>query len=88
MINPYPLKLELFFNISIAVSKLAKQYEIPVIAFSGALNKGYESIYNEGIDAAFSIIPELSTLEEALDQGYVNLRSTAANVAQLLKFHQ
>lgn len=78
----------IFGKTPIAVSKLAKQYEIPVIAFSGALNKGYESIYNEGIDAAFSIIPELSTLEEALDQGYVNLRSTAANVAQLLKFNQ
>lgn len=78
----------IFGKTPIAVSKLAKNYQVPVIAFSGALNKGYESIYNEGIDAAFSIIPELSTLEEALEQGYVNLKSTAMNVAQLLSFNQ
>lgn len=77
----------IFGKTPIAVSKIAKKYQVPVIAFSGALNKGHESIYQEGITAAFSIIPELNSLEKTLKQGSVNLKNTAMNVAQLLKIN-
>lgn len=77
----------IFGKTPIAVSKIAKKHEVPTIAFSGVLNKGYESIYEEGINAVFSILPELTSLEETLEKGYINLRNTAMNVAQLLKIN-
>lgn len=78
----------IFGKTPIAVSKVAKKYKIPTIAFSGTLNRGFESIYEEGILAAFSIIPELTSLEEALVKGSENLEKTAMNAAQLLKIGQ
>lgn len=77
----------IFGKTPIAVSKIAKKHEVPTIAFSGVLNKGYESIYEEGIDAVFSILPELTSLEETLEKGYINLKNIAMNVAQLLKIN-
>ncbi len=41
----------------IGVAKAAKELDIPVIAFAGQLGEGYEAIFNNGIDAAFSIVP-------------------------------
>lgn len=75
----------IFGKTPIAVSKLAKRHNVPTIAFSGCLNKGYESIYEEGIHAAFSIIPEFTSIEEALDKGYENLTNAAMNSAALFK---
>lgn len=78
----------IFGKTPIAVSKLAKENDIPTIAFSGTLNRGFESIYEEGILAAFSIIPELSSVEEALAKGYENLKITAMNAGNLLRIGQ
>lgn len=78
----------IFGKTPIVVSKIAKENNVPAIAFSGTLNRGFESIYEEGILAAFSIIPELTSLEEALVKGSENLEKTAMNAAQLLKIGQ
>ncbi len=69
----------------IAVSKIAKQNGVPTIALAGCLNDGHESIFEEGIDAVFSIIPEFTSLEDALQNGYHNLKHTARNCASLIK---
>lgn len=69
----------------IAVSKIAKQNGVPTIALAGCLNDGHETIFEEGIDAVFSIIPEFTSLEEALQNGYHNLKQTARNCASLIK---
>lgn len=68
----------------IAVSRVAKKYGVPTIALAGCLNQGYDNIYDEGINAVFSIIPEFTSLEEALGNGYHNLKATAANCAKVL----
>ncbi|OJF94684.1 glycerate kinase [Alkalibacterium sp. 20] len=75
----------IFGKTPIAVSQVSKKYGVPTIAFAGCLNKGYENIYDEGIDAAFSIIPEFSSQEDALANGYENLKNTAMNSARVLK---
>ncbi|MBM7539797.1 glycerate kinase [Amphibacillus cookii] len=72
----------------IAVSKVAKKYHKPVIVLSGCINSGFESVYDHGVDAVFSIIPELTTLEEALQRGSENLTRTARNVMAVLKLSQ
>lgn len=68
----------------IAVSRVSKDFGVPTIAFAGCLNKGYENIYEEGINAAFSIIPEFTSLDEALKNGYTNLKNASKNCAKVL----
>lgn len=75
----------IFGKTPIIVSRTAKKLGIPTIAFSGIISEGFESIYSEGINAVFSIVPELTSLDEALENGYKNLEMTAKNVAAVLK---
>ncbi|MDP8162772.1 glycerate kinase [Pasteurella skyensis] len=69
----------------IGVAKTAKQFHKPVIAIVGCLSEDYEVVYQYGIDSVFPIIHRLGTLEEVLQQGKLNLISTAQNVARLYK---
>ncbi|TYS18463.1 glycerate kinase [Rossellomorea vietnamensis] len=70
----------------ICVAKTAKQYNVPVIALAGSLTNDYTNVYDHGIDAIFSIVPGVMTLEEALQSGYENLKNTARNLAVVMKF--
>lgn len=72
----------------IAVSRVAIKHGVPTIALAGCLNEGYESIYDEGIISTFSIIPEFTSLEEALKNGYRNLKAVSMNVAAIVKVAQ
>lgn len=69
----------------LGIAKVAAKYNVPVIALSGVLGKGVEALHNEGIDAFFSILPRLSPLDEALEQGAENLQQAAYNVAKVLQ---
>ncbi|EXJ23890.1 Glycerate kinase [Alkalibacterium sp. AK22] len=68
----------------VAVSRVAHAQGIPVIALAGCLGEGYEAVYEHGIHAAFSILPEFMSVEAALDNGYKNLKQTAQNCARLI----
>ncbi|MGD6801967.1 glycerate kinase [Rossellomorea vietnamensis] len=70
----------------ICVAKTAKQYNVPVIALAGSLTNDYTNVYDHGIDAIFSIVPGVMTLEEALQSGYENLKNTARNLAVVMRF--
>ncbi|GMG68975.1 glycerate kinase [Tetragenococcus halophilus] len=74
-----------FGKTPVAVSHIGKKLGIPTIALAGSLNEGYESIYKEGIDAAFSIIPQLSSLETVLANGKENVETLATNIATIIK---
>lgn len=69
----------------VAVSRVAKKHGVPVIALAGSILEGYESVYDEGIHAVFSILNQPVSLEEALNQGYINLKQTAENVARVIQ---
>ncbi|GAA0365959.1 glycerate kinase [Alkalibacterium iburiense] len=77
-----------FGKTPIAVSRVGKEHGVPTIALAGCLNEGYESIYDEGIISTFSIIPEFTSLEEALKNGYRNLKAVSMNVAAIVKAAQ
>lgn len=70
----------------VAVSRVAKKHDVPVIALAGSISEGYESVYDEGIHAVFSILNQPVNLEEALSQGYINLKKTAENVARVKQY--
>ena len=75
---------------TIAVAKLAKEYNIPVLGIAAILGKGYHEVYAEGIDAVFSIIN--GPMSERLIKAFAAplLSATANNVARLLtlRIHQ
>lgn len=52
----------------IGVAKLAKKYQLPVIAFSGSIVNGANKCNDMGIDAYFSILRNVVTLQEAMDK--------------------
>ncbi|RTF02692.1 glycerate kinase [Serratia marcescens] len=70
------------------VARLARARGLPVIALAGVVEEGAEALHAQGIDAMFSILPRLSTLEVALSQGELNLQRSAANVARAMRVGQ
>ena len=77
----------IFGKTPIVVAKIAKKYDIPVIALVGSISEGHEEVYEHGIDAVFSIISEVADLEETLEAGTQNVEMTARNVAATLKLN-
>ena len=73
-----------FGKTPIVVAKTAEKYGIPVIALVGSISEGYKEVYENGIDAVFSILPEVTDLEEALNNAYRNVEQTARDVAAVL----
>ncbi|EPT6931151.1 glycerate kinase [Cronobacter malonaticus] len=67
----------------IGVARVAKQFQRPMVAIAGSLTPDYQIVHEHGIDAAFSVIDRIVTLQEALDDAERNLRVTARNVAAL-----
>ncbi|MEB8478634.1 glycerate kinase [Cronobacter malonaticus] len=67
----------------IGVARVAKQFQRPVVAIAGSLTPDYQIVHEHGIDAAFSVIDRIATLQEALEDAERNLRVTARNVAAL-----
>ncbi len=70
----------------IGVARLAKKYGKTVIAFSGCVTDDAIACNQHGIDAYFPIIPQIITLQEALntDNAYRNLMNTAHQVFRLI----
>ncbi|KPU83056.1 glycerate kinase [Psychromonas sp. PRT-SC03] len=69
----------------IGVARLAKQYDLPVIAIAGSLSVDCDVVYEHGIDSLFSIVPGAMSLEDALQSAALNVQKTANNTAALLK---
>ena len=71
----------------VGVSKRAKALNkaLPVIAIAGSVGEGYEAVFDHGIDAVFSVVNGVVTLEEALEKGAVNVEKTAENIGRLVK---
>jgi len=72
-------------KVPVGVARLAKRLGIPVIAICGATQEGYEEVYNHGINAVFDITPKIMPLDIALKDAKKNIKSTANNIARVLK---
>ena len=77
-------KQTIFGKTPIVVAKIAKKYKVPVLAFVGSISEGYEEVYEKGVDAVFSVLSEVTSLEQALENSYKNIKQTAQNVAIIL----
>ena len=68
----------------VGVARWAKQHNLPVIALCGSIGEGAEGVHEVGIDALFSVVPGVCSLEEALANGAENLERTGAQIGRLL----
>lgn len=70
----------------VGVAKRAKDVwaGVPVVAIAGSIGSDYEAVFDHGIDAVFSVVNGVVTLEEALANGAVNVEKAAENIARLL----
>lgn len=71
----------IFGKTPIGVAKTAKLYGIPVIGIAGSLSADVAVVCEHGIDAVFSIMPRVMTLQEAFADAEVNVTFTAQNIA-------
>ncbi|MBR9786464.1 glycerate kinase [Vibrio sp. J1-1] len=65
------------------VAKVAKQFDLPVIALAGCTGENYQAVYECGIDAVFVCVSRAMSLPEALEEADINLENLAENVARL-----
>ena len=69
------------------VAKIAKEYDKPVIAFSGCVTKDAIACNEHGIDAFFPVLRSVSTLDEAMcrTNAMQNIEDTAEQVFRLIR---
>jgi len=68
------------------VAAAAKRAGKKVVAVAGYVGDGIETLYDEGIDAIFGIVPGAGELPELLAAGPENVARTCENIARVLKF--
>ena len=69
----------------IGVARMAKRFGKPVIGIAGCLSTDAGVVHAHGIDAVFSVLSQVCTVEEALTNAAVNVRTASRNIAATLK---
>lgn len=72
-------------KVPVGVAKVAKKYHKPVIGIAGCLTTDVGVVHQHGIDAVFSVLTQIGTLEEAFSGAFDNIRRASRNVAATLK---
>lgn len=67
------------------VAKIAKKYDIPVIAIAGGIGKDAETLYSKGFDSIFSIVDGPMTLDNAIENSSILIERTAERIARVFK---
>ncbi|PKB86308.1 glycerate kinase [Ewingella americana] len=75
-------------KVPIGVARVAKKHNKPVIGIGGSLTKDVDVVFDHGLDAVFSVLSSICTLEEALEHAAENLHNTARNIAATIKLAQ
>ena len=75
-------------KVPVGVAKVAKLYHKPVIGIAGSLTADVGVVHQHGLDAVFSVLFSICSLEEALANAAQNVRLTARNVAATIKAGQ
>ena len=70
------------------VAATAKASGKKVIALAGYIGEGIDTLYAEGFDAIFSIIPGAGELKKLLKDGPANVERTCENIARVLKLSE
>ncbi|MBO0995724.1 glycerate kinase [Bacillus sp. SD088] len=65
----------------------ANIHHVPVVAFAGSVQEGYEPLFKKGLLSVHSIINNPCDLEEAFIKAEENLFQTVENVVRLINFN-
>ncbi|MCT4703115.1 glycerate 2-kinase [Enterobacteriaceae bacterium H20N1] len=68
-------------KVPIGVAAVAKKYRKPVIGIAGSLSKDVAVVHQYGIDAVFSVLHSVSTLDEALKNASENIYRASRDIA-------
>lgn len=71
-------------KVPVGVARVAKRYHKPVIAIAGSLTHDAGVVHQHGLDAVFSVLYRICSLQDALDEAADNLRIAARNIAATL----
>lgn len=74
-----------FGKTPVGVAKAAKRYHIPVIALAGSVSDDSDVVLNHGIDALYSIVPGIISLEKAIENAEYYITKAARNIAAACK---
>lgn len=74
----------IFGKTPFGVATVAGQYGKPVIGIAGGLGTNAHVVHGHGIDAIFSVLSSICTIEDALGDAEHNVRSAARNIAAVL----
>ena len=75
-------------KVPVGVARVAKRYQIPVIGIAGSLTADVGVVHQHGLDAVFSVIYRICSLDEALAEAGANVRMAARNIAAVMRMGQ
>ncbi|QXZ08466.1 glycerate kinase [Comamonas sp. Y33R10-2] len=78
----------IFGKTPFGVATVAKQFGKPVIGIAGGLGNNAHVVHDHGIEAIFSVLTRIGTLQDALTEAEHNVRTAARNVAAVLAMGQ
>jgi glycerate kinase len=68
-------------KVPVGVAAVAKKYHKPVIGIAGSLTRDVAVVHRHGIDAVFSVLHNIGSLEEAMRDAYDNIYRASRDVA-------
>lgn len=75
-------------KVPVGVARVAKRYHIPVIGIAGSLTPDVGVVHQHGIDAVFSVLYRICSLDDALVEAEENVRLAARNIAAVMRMGQ
>ncbi|MEL2239762.1 glycerate 2-kinase [Leclercia adecarboxylata] len=72
-------------KVPVGVARVASKYRKPVIGIAGSLTTDVGIVHQYGIDAVFSVLTSISTLEEAFRGAFDNIYRASRNIAATLQ---
>ena len=73
-----------FGKTPVGVAKVAKTYDLPVIAIAGSIADNSDGVYDAGIDAMIDIVPEPMSLENAIENATTLIETAAERAGRMV----
>lgn len=72
-------------KVPVGIARIAKKYHKPVIGIAGSLTRDVGVVHQYGIDAVFSVLSRVESLEEAYREAFDNIYRASRNIAATLQ---
>ena len=72
-----------FDKAPVGIARRSKAFGVPTLLLAGSVGKGYDALYQHGIDAIIPMVEEPATLEHCLQNGAELLERAAERALRL-----